>query len=86
MVLILPEAHSNPYCPRGAASSGFLASIRAALQTSCGADADGVSIRILGSYVILEGLVPSDECVARLREVAEDIAGTGYVRLRLFRQ
>ncbi|MBB4067193.1 hypothetical protein [Gellertiella hungarica] len=86
MVLILPEAQPEAYCPDGATASGLLASIRTALAAECEEDVSRVSIRILGSYVIIEGLVPDDDSVTRIRTIAEDIAGAGYVRLRLFRQ
>lgn len=86
MVLILPEAHTEFYSPAGATTSGLLASIRAALAMECSPEADSVSVRVLGTFVVLEGLVPDDDCIARIHAVAEDIAGTGKVRLCLFRQ
>lgn len=86
MVLILPEMQSDTNGPQGAASSGLLASIETALRSECGGDAELVTVRVLGSYLILEGLVPSEECIGRIQMIAEDIAGPGTVHLRLFRQ
>lgn len=86
MVLILPETQPDPYGPQGAASSGLLASIETALRSECGEEAEHVTIRVLGGYIILEGLVPNEECLTRIRSIAEDIAGPGTVHVRLFRQ
>lgn len=86
MVLILPETQPDPYGSQGAAASGLLASIETALRCECGEEAAHVTVRFLGGYVILEGLVPNEECLSRIRAIVEDIAGPGSVHLRLFRQ
>ena len=86
MVLILPVSQPDRYCPPASTTAGLLASIRNALSAGCDEDMSRINVRILGSYVIIEGLVSSEDCVDTIREIAEDIAGKDYVSLRLFRQ
>lgn len=86
MVLIMPEILPDQYGPKGASAEGLVASVRAALQAECAESVEGVSVRMLGSYVIIEGLVPDDDGISRIRAIAEDIAGSGRVRVCLFRQ
>lgn len=86
MVLILPEALPDRYCPKGAASHGLVASVRAALNAECPEAAEGVTVRMAGSFVVVEGLVPDDGCIDRIRHIAQDIAGTANVSLCLFGQ
>ncbi len=52
----------------------------------CDADMSRVTLRILGSYVIIEGLIPDYNCVQTIADIAEDIAGKGRVSIRLFQQ
>lgn len=86
MVLILPEALPDRYCPKGAAADGLVASVRAALHAECPDAAEGVTVRMAGSFIIVEGVVPDDGCIDRIRQIAEDIAGSANVSLCLFRQ
>ena len=86
MVLILPEVQSEPFGPKGAAAAGLVAAIRAAVLAECGEEAEAVTVRLLGTYIILEGLVPNEDAVWRIRAIAEEIAGAGSVQARLFRQ
>nr|WP_316654690.1 hypothetical protein [uncultured Gellertiella sp.] len=86
MVLILPEAHSHSHSADGSTTAGLLSSIQAALAMGCDADMSRVTLRILGSYVIIEGLIPDYNCVQTIADIAEDIAGKGRVSIRLFQQ
>lgn len=86
MVLILPEAASRRYCPEGATTAGLVSSIQHALASGCDADLSRVTVRTLGSIVVIEGLIENEDCIDRIVEIAEDIAGNGHVSIRLFRQ
>lgn len=86
MVLILPEAPSRRYCAEGATTAGLVSSIHHALSSGCDADLSRVTVRSLGSIVVIEGLIQSEDCIDRIMEIAEEIAGPGHVSLRLFRQ
>ncbi len=85
MVLILPEARGYSHCPAGSTTAGLQASIRSVLENDFGDDLSRLSVRILGSYVIIEGLVESDVSMDEIVAVAEAIAGRGNVRLSVFR-
>lgn len=84
MVLILPEAHGRGYCPDGAALAGLQASLQHAILSGCDEDLAHINIRLLGPYVIIEGLVNEHRNIERIRDIAEAIAGKGRVRLGLF--
>jgi hypothetical protein len=85
MVLILPEARGHAHCPAGATTAGLQSSIEHMLANDCEGDMSRVHVRILGSYVIIEGLIEDEESIPEIVAIAEGVAGRGNVRLRLFR-
>lgn len=86
MVLILPEAASGKHSPAGSTTAGLRASIEHALAMGCNEDMSRVTVRILGSFVVIEGLISQEDCLDQIMEIAEDIAGKGMVSVRLFPQ
>lgn len=85
MVLILPEARGHAHAPAGLTTAGLQASIRALLENDLGGDHSRLHVRILGSYVIIEGLIENEDSIGEIVALAEGVAGAGNVRLRVFR-
>ena len=85
MVLILPEARGQTYCPNGATTAGLQASIEHSLANGIDGDMSRVHVRVLGSYVIIEGLIENEDSIPDIIGIAENVAGVGNVRLRVFR-
>jgi hypothetical protein len=84
MVLIMPEMRSHAHSPSGLTTAGLQASIRSVLESGDQGDLSRLHVRILGSYVIIEGLVESEESIPEIVALAEGVAGAGNVRLRVF--
>lgn len=84
MVLIMPEMRSHARSRAGLTTAGLQASIRNILESGEQGDLSRLHVRILGSYVIIEGLVESEDSIPEIVALAEGVAGAGNVRLRVF--
>lgn len=84
MVLILPEAKRGTYRPEGLATTWLQASIDALFADEADGHSSRLHIRVLGSYLIIEGLIANEERIPEIVALAEEVAGEGNVRLRIF--
>lgn len=85
MVLILPEADRRSHRPSGLTTAGLQASIVALLSDEADGHPSRLHVRVLGSYVIIEGLIDDEERVPEIVALAEEVAGVGNVRVCVFR-
>ncbi|MDX3929359.1 MAG: hypothetical protein QHC90_26600 [Shinella sp.] len=81
MILIPPDYDRRPF--QSMSGISLIASVRAAVAVECGFDTSRLGYRMLGSCLVIEGPSMPDEQMCQIREIAEDIAGSGAVRMRL---
>jgi hypothetical protein len=61
----------------------LIASVKAAVNVECCFDTSSLDYHMLGSCLVIEGpCLPADH-VRQIGEIAEDIAGSGIVRMRI---
>lgn len=81
MILIPPEFDCR--AGQGADSSGLIASLKYALAAEAPFDTQGLCFRALGNSVVIEGQLSAPGADEFIRRVAEDIAGSNRVVVRV---
>lgn len=86
MVLPFEPWNAREGCAEGHGNSATKASVESALHAAHDLNVDQVTVTIVGSYVVLEGIVQREGDDDRAVEIAEEVVGKGHVKSRLLRQ